>query len=146
MANGFPLAAVGGRASAMAGVSRTWMSSTLATEWVALAASLTTLRVVVEHQVPAYLTRLGGRLLGGLQSLASRHQALVAGVAGIPEMTLLELRDPSNSGRLARAAARRGLLFKRSPYNFVSLAHDDAAVDWSLGVLDESLTSLARGE
>jgi glutamate-1-semialdehyde aminotransferase len=145
MANGFPLAAVGGRDAVMAGVSRTWMSSTLATEWVALAASLTTLRVMVEQQVPAHLHRVGSRLLGGLRTLADRHQGLGVRAAGIPEMALLELQDPAHSGRLARAAARRGLLFKRSAYNFVSLAHDEAAIDWSLGVLDESLSSLARG-
>jgi glutamate-1-semialdehyde 2,1-aminomutase len=146
MANGFPLAAVAGRDAVMAGVGRTWMSSTLATEWVALAASLTTLRVVVEQKVPAHLARVGGRLFSGLQSLADTHESLGARAAGIPEMAVLELRDSSHSGRLARAAARRGLLFKRSAYNFVSLAHDEAAIDWSLGVLDESLASLARGE
>jgi glutamate-1-semialdehyde aminotransferase len=146
MANGFPLSAVAGREAVMAGASRTWMSSTLATEWVALAASLATLRVVVEQRVPAHLARVGSRLFSGLRSLADRHQGLVARAAGIPEMALLELRDPSHSGRLARAAAHRGLLFKRTAYNFVSLAHDEAAIDWSLGVLDESLSSLARGE
>src|SRR5437867_8359938 len=45
LANGFPLAAVGGRADLMAGVSRTWIASTLATEGVALAAAQTTLGV-----------------------------------------------------------------------------------------------------
>ncbi len=146
MANGFPLAAVGGRETAMAGVGRTWMSSTLATEWVALAAGLATVRVVMEQKVPAHLARVGGRLLSGLQSLADRHQGLLARAAGVPEMTLLEFRDPVDSGRLARAAARRGLLFKRSAYNFVSLAHDEVEIDWTLGVLDESLSSLSRGE
>ena len=34
IANGFPLALVGGRTDVMAGVSRTWISSTLATEFV----------------------------------------------------------------------------------------------------------------
>ena len=59
MANGFPLAAVGGTATAMSGVRRTWISSTLATEWVALAASLATLRVMVIEQVPAHIWRVG---------------------------------------------------------------------------------------
>ena len=43
------------------------------------------------------------------------------------------------SGRVARACAGRGLLFKRSAYNFPSLAHDEAAVDRTLGILDEVL-------
>jgi glutamate-1-semialdehyde aminotransferase len=146
IANGFPLAAVGGSESAMAGVSRTWISSTLATEWVALAASLATLRVMVDAKVPAHLKRVGGRLRAGLTRLAAAHPRVATGVGGIEEMCFLELRDEGLSRRFAREAARRGLLFKRSAYNFVSLAHDDATVDRSLGLLDEVLATLESGE
>ena len=146
IANGFPLAAVGGSGEVMAGVSRTWISSTLATEWVALAASLATLRVMVSEKVPAHLARAGGRLYDGLQRLAKAHDRVAAGVGGIPEMCFLELRDEGLSRRFAQSAARRGLLFKRSAYNFVSLAHDEAIVDRSLGILDEVLSALERAE
>ena len=44
---------------------------------------------------------------------------------------------------VARGCARRGLLFKRTAYNFVSLAHDDAAIDSALDVLDEVLRAAA---
>jgi len=138
LANGFPLAAVGGRADVMAGVSRTWISSTLATEWVALAAARATLAVVVEQRVPAHLGRVGARLLAGLANLARRHSSLLAGVQGIPEMCSLAFRSDAASRAVAAAAARRGLLFKRSPYNFVSLAHDEAAVDRVLDLLDQA--------
>jgi glutamate-1-semialdehyde 2,1-aminomutase len=146
IANGFPLAAVGGSEGVMAGVSRTWISSTLATEWVALAASLATLRVMVEEKVPQHLSRVGGRLHAGLARLAAAHPRVAAGVGGIAEMCFLELHNEGLSRRLAREAARRGLLFKRSAYNFVSLAHDDATVDRSLGILDEALGILESGE
>src|SRR5207247_1093971 len=55
MANGFPLAAVGGRAELMSGVAHTWISSTLATESVALAAARATLQVTVAEGVCAHL-------------------------------------------------------------------------------------------
>src|SRR5256714_7744577 len=45
LANGFPLAVVGGRADLMEHAQRTWISSTLATEAVALAAARATLAV-----------------------------------------------------------------------------------------------------
>ena len=61
-------------------------------------------------------------------------------------MCFLELRDDDRSRRLAVAAARRGLLFKRSAYNFVSLAHDEPLIDQCLGTLDECLASLERAE
>jgi glutamate-1-semialdehyde 2,1-aminomutase len=146
LANGFPLAVVGGTVSAMSGVRRTWISSTLATEWVALAAALATLQVMVERQVPAHLARVGGRLLAGLHRLARQHAGMVAGVGGVPEMCFLEFRDQAMSSRFAQAAAQRGLLFKRSAYNFVSLAHDEATIDRSLAVLEESLSVLERAE
>jgi glutamate-1-semialdehyde 2,1-aminomutase len=143
IANGFPLAAVGGRAELMAGVRRTWISSTLATEMVSLAAARATLEVMVSSGVPAHLARVGERLLTGLRTLAERHPAVVLGARGIGPMCFLECRSEPLSGRLAQGLARRGLLFKRSAYNFVSLAHDEATVDHTLDLLDDVLQALA---
>jgi glutamate-1-semialdehyde aminotransferase len=139
IANGFPLAAVGGRADLMRAVGRTWISSTLATEWVALAAARATLEVMESAAVPAHLARVGARLLAGFEVLATRHPRVVAGVAGLPEMCCLRFHDEGAGTAVAVAAARRGLLFKRSAYNFVSLAHDDAAIDAALEILGTAL-------
>jgi glutamate-1-semialdehyde 2,1-aminomutase len=143
IANGFPLAAVGGRADLMNGVRRTWISSTLATEMVSLAAAHATLAVMVSAEVPAHLERVGERLLTGLRTLAERHPAVVSAVRGIGPMCYLECRSEPLGGWLAQGLARRGLLFKRSAYNFVSLAHDQATVDHSLDLLDDVLQALA---
>jgi glutamate-1-semialdehyde aminotransferase len=59
-------------------------------------------------------------------------------------MCFLAYRDDATSAAVARGAARRGVLFKRSAYNFVSLAHDDASVDQVLDALDETLRDLGR--
>jgi glutamate-1-semialdehyde 2,1-aminomutase len=142
LANGFPLAVVGGRAAVMAGVAHTWISSTLATEWVALAAARATLTEMVARDVPRHLSRVGARLLAGLRHLAGRHPSVITGVGGLPEMCFLQFRDDGASRGLAAAAARRGLLFKRSAYNFVSLAHDETIIDHTLGVLEEALSTL----
>ena len=144
IANGFPLAAVGGRADVMEAVSRTWISSTLATEFVSLAASRATLAAMVQAQVPAHLARVGTRLLAGLRELASSHPEIGVRAAGLPEMCFLEYRDEAVSGRVATACAARGLLFKRSAYNFVSLAHDEAKVERTLTILDEALSEVRR--
>jgi glutamate-1-semialdehyde 2,1-aminomutase len=141
LANGFPLAVVGGRADLMAGVGRTWISSTLATEGVALAAARATLDVVVRDAVCAHLHRVGTRLLHGLHRLQREHAALVTGVGGVAEMCFLHFVAEHVSRDVARGCAARGLLFKRTAYNFVSLAHDDATVDRTLAVLDETLAA-----
>jgi glutamate-1-semialdehyde 2,1-aminomutase len=111
---------------------------------VALAAAKATLEVIDESGVPAHLAAVGGRLLEGFRALAARHAGVVTGVAGIPEMCHLTFRDEPLSGRVAVACAERGLLLKRSAYNFVSLAHDAAIVDRSLAILDEALSTVAR--
>jgi glutamate-1-semialdehyde 2,1-aminomutase len=144
LANGFPLAAVGGRRDVMAGVSHTWISSTLATEFVALAAAKATLEVMVDREVPDHLRRVGRRLLNGLTALRHEHPYLVSGVGGISEMCFLQYADEAVSRAVSAACAQAGLLFKRSAYNFVSLAHTDAVVDHSLELIAEALSAVAK--
>jgi acetylornithine/succinyldiaminopimelate/putrescine aminotransferase len=128
----------------MAGVTRTWISSTLATEFVSLAAAKATLEVMVNRGVPGYLQRVGRRFLNGLVALHREHPDLVAGVGGIPEMCFLQYGDEAVSRAVAAACAHAGLLFKRSAYNFVSLAHQDSIVDTSLEQLREALSTVAK--
>jgi glutamate-1-semialdehyde aminotransferase len=141
LANGFPLAAVGGRADVMAGAERTWISSTLATEAVALAAAMATIRASVAARLPHHLGRVGGILFQGLDRLAGRFPGVVAGVAGLPEMCYLRFVDPAAGGRVAWRCFERGVLIKRTAYNFVSLAHGEAEVRQGLEVLEEALAA-----
>jgi len=144
LANGFPLAAVGGRREVMEEARRTWISSTLATEMVALAAAEATLDVVVRDRVPEGLGAKGARLLDGLRGLANRHPAVVKEVAGLPEMCHVRFVSESVGALVARFAASRGLLWKRTAYNFVSLAHDDTAIGLAIEVLDASCKEVTR--
>lgn len=138
LANGFPLAAVGGRRDIMAAATRTWISSTLATEFVALAAAQATIEVMTARDVPAALGRTGRLLLDGLNGLAQEHAPAVA-VRGVPEMCFLEFTDEHASSRFAAACARDGVLFKRSAYNFVSLAHQPADIATALQAVEAAL-------
>lgn len=144
LANGFPLAVVGGRHDVMAGVGRTWISSTLSTEFVALAAARATLDLMVSRAVPQHLHRVGTRLLAGLADLYREYPDLVAGVGGLPEMCFLQYGDETVSRSVTAACAQSGILFKRSAYNFVSLAHEDSVIDHSLGVLHEALSAAVK--
>ncbi len=144
IANGFPLAVVGGRRAVMAGVTRTWISSTLATELVSLAAARATLELVERERVPTRLHQLGTRLLEGFRSLQARYPHLLTGVGGVPQMCFLQFADEAVSRTMARGAADRGLLFKRSAYNFVSLAHSETLVDQALAVLEDVVGGIER--
>lgn len=142
IANGFPLAVVGGRSDIMAGAERTWISSTLATEMPALAAARATLGVMIGESVPQRLGQIGGRLHQGLTRLSNQYPGIVPAVRGLPEMCHLEYRDEATSFAVARGSARRGVLFKRSAYNFVSLAHQPGDIDRVLGALEETIREL----
>lgn len=139
IANGFPLAAVGGPASVMRTAERTWISSTTATEFVSLAACVATLDGLEARRVPEMLGRLGAPLLEGLRQLAGRHPREIDRVIGVPEMCALAFRSDDAGGRVAAECARRGILFKRSAYNFVSAAHSPADVTRLLDALDDVL-------
>lgn len=142
LANGFPLAAVGGRAEIMRRANDTWISSTMATDFVSFAAARATLAAVREVGLPARLADTGGVLFEGLKGLAAGHADRVA-VSGIPEMCYLRFADERTSQRVAQGCARRGLLFKRNAYNFVTLAHTNADVLQALGILDAVLRETA---
>ena len=144
LANGFPLAAVGGRADLMEWVGRTWISSTLATEFVSLAAARASVDETERARVPDHLRTVGGLLERGLRHLAAAHPGLVTGFRGIAEMGYLAFVSDEVGGAVAVQMAHRGILFKRTAYNFVSLAHTEAHVSRCLAALDESLGAVAR--
>jgi glutamate-1-semialdehyde 2,1-aminomutase len=144
LANGFPLALVGGRADVMAAATHTWISSTLATESVALAAALATVAVFEGVPVCAHLHRVGTRLLHGLHRLCHEHPRVLTGVGGVAEMCFLHYANEDVSRMMASECARRGMLFKRTAYNFVSLAHDEPTVDRTLEVLRDVVGGLEK--
>ena len=78
----------------------------------------------------------------GLHRLARRHPDLVTGVGGVAEMCFLHFATEQVSSGVARGCAARGLLFKRTAYNFVSLAHDEITVDRTLGILEDVLGAI----
>ncbi|MDH3457024.1 MAG: aminotransferase class III-fold pyridoxal phosphate-dependent enzyme [Gemmatimonadota bacterium] len=128
LGNGLPIAAVAGGHDVMRVVNDTWISSTLATEMVSLAAADAVLDTFRSQDVPQHLSRVGTLLFNDFGRLAEQHPQIVRRVRGVPEMCYLEFRTPAASAQTAQAAARRSLLLKRSAYNFVSLAHTDAVL------------------
>lgn len=146
LANGFPLAAVGGSLGATEAFDRTWISSTLATEQVSLAAAHATVTVSRRDGVPGRLRESGGRLFEGLAGLARRHSRLGGVVRGVPEMCYVAFPRREVAWRVTAGMAGKGVLWKPSAYNFVSLAHTDDDIERTLGALDEVLGSVSQGD
>jgi glutamate-1-semialdehyde 2,1-aminomutase len=125
LANGFPLAALVGRADVMVRVKETWISSTLATEAVSLAAARAVLDVWERSDVAGHITAVGLRLLDGLARLEPQGGFEAV---GLPEMFLLRFADHEVERRFLLAAVERGVLLKRGAYDFPSLAHGEHEV------------------
>jgi len=130
LANGFPLAAVCGRAELMDCLKRTWVSSTLGGEASALAAAMGVLDWHEDAEVCGELARIGGEMRtlvsGALK--ASGLQGIT--LHGLDPMWFMKFEAPAAEQRFLSLAAEHGALFKRGAYNYAALSHDeDALVD-----------------
>lgn len=128
MANGFPLAAVVGRGDVMDAARDTWISSTLASEAVALAAASAVLDYHEAEEVAATLAERGRLMREAVAHAVERSGAEGVEVLGIDPMWFVRWQDPSRERRFLELALEQGVLFKRGPYNFASLAHGEEIV------------------
>jgi len=124
VAGGLPLSAVGGRREIMEAWHRVWISSTLAGETLALAATRAVLSFIRDEPVCEHVAALGARLLGGLRGLAEAHPGRLT-CFGVPEMIGVSLGDPEQEARFFPELYRRGFLLKRHGFNFTSFAHTE---------------------
>lgn len=145
MANGFPLAAVVGRAAVMGAAANTWISSTAAAESTGLAAAKAVCDWHDRVDVPARLVRTGTELRDIVS--ASLRAAPWTGVTalGPPAMWRLEAAIPERLDALVACAAREGVLLKRGAYQFASLAHDAKAIDKVESAMAVVVRSLVPG-
>jgi 4-aminobutyrate aminotransferase-like enzyme len=94
---------------------------------------------VVEH-----LRKTGQQFFDILTALAESYPAVLSGARGIPEMCYAAFQSPALSSAVAQAAVRRGLIFKRDAYNYVSLAHSDEVLASVIERLSEAVEEVAE--
>lgn len=129
MANGFPVAAVVGRAGVMDAARRTWISSTLAGDCAGLAATHAVLDWHEKEDVCATLRTVGAAMRGAVdRAIAACGLAGIA-LSGLDQMWRIEFDDAEVERRFVRHAVDHGALFKRGAYNYAALAHEDAIGD-----------------
>ena len=158
MANGFSVAAVGGRRDVMRvgsidepGMERTFLlSSTHGAEMPGLGAFLETVRIYEKENVTDLLWQYGKKLKAGLSEIAQRHGLAQHFVMDGPAISLNYLtldhdRKPSMALRTlyAQEMIKRGVLM---PWIAISQSHGDAelamtleAADGALGMLKQAL-------
>jgi glutamate-1-semialdehyde 2,1-aminomutase len=152
LGGGLPAAAYGGRRELMdriAPAGDVYQAGTLSGNPLAVAAGLATLRELDE---PAYerLGALTDRLSAGLRDAAGERPVQVASVRGLvtPFFSAAPVRDfddasasdPEAYGRFCRALLQRGIYPPASRFEawFVSLAHDETAIDRTVAAAAEA--------
>jgi glutamate-1-semialdehyde aminotransferase len=146
LANGYPLAAVAGRAVLMEQIgSSVFISSTFGGDTVSLAASLATLRRIGAGGVIEHLWRQGARVMEGFNALASEHE-VPAQMIGLAPRRVIVFQPAGGGdanvlkGLVWQECLDRGVLLGNA--NFVSLAHDDAAIEATLAAFDGALRAV----
>jgi glutamate-1-semialdehyde 2,1-aminomutase len=153
LGGGLPAAAFGGSAAAMERVAPAgdvYQAGTLSGNPLAVAAGLVTLRRL-DAAAYSRLEELTGRLVNGLSELAADRPLQLASAPGL--CTLFFSAEPvvdfatamacdlEAHARFCRAMLDRGVYPPPSQFEawFVSLAHDDAAIERTLAAAGESL-------
>lgn len=143
LANGFPLSAVVGERAVMEAATRTWISSTLAGEGVALAAAGAVLDRHAATDVCGALWSAGERQMAIARVAIAASGVAGVAVHGVPPMWFLRVEDAGRETRLLESLVGHGVLLKRGAYNFAALPHDSAAEDYLRAALVAALADSA---
>ena len=139
LSNGWPVAAVIGRRDVMHSAAGMHLSGTYHGDTAAMAAALTTLRIVEERGVADHVWALGQRLIDGLNVIARELEvpALSYGEP-FPPMPFLRFDHPHRETNDALRSAfyeamlERGILLHPRHMWFISYAHQATDIDTTL--------------
>jgi glutamate-1-semialdehyde 2,1-aminomutase len=146
LSNGFPLAAVVGHRDVMEAARRTWISSTLAGESVAIAAASAVLDAYESTDICASLATIGEAMRSSVGAAVDASGITGVSVEGIDPMWFLRFEDPQRETRFLELAAAHGVLFKRGAYNYAAMAHDEETITEIESAASAALVELLEEE
>ena len=138
LANGYPLAAFGGKKEIMSLLDRVMITTTHAGETLSLAAAKATLEILIREPVIDHIIEMGKKLMAGFDALASRAGVSASSV-GLPQVPGFRFSEESDTTRSLRQAFDRGLLrrgiFPAGQF-LLTYAHKEAIIDETLEAMD----------
>jgi glutamate-1-semialdehyde aminotransferase len=145
IANGYPLAAYGGRAAIMDKLDDVLLTSTYAGETLSLAASNETLRIIAEDRVVDHIWDMGAHLQVGFNQLAE-DLGLDAASIGLPPAPRFRFSHDPEVDTSTRTHFFKGLysrgVFAADPF-LISFSHKPSDIDETLGAMKASLEDVA---
>lgn len=150
MGNGYPIAAVIGRANVMAAAERSFISSTMWTERIGPVAALATIAAFERANAAAHLNAIGQRVQEGWRRIATAHNVPID-VGGISPLAHFGFEHPDKLALKALFISRmldRGFLATLSFYAMLShtTVHVDAYLAAADGVFAEIADAIRAGD
>jgi len=146
LGNGYPTAAVIGRADVMQAAQHSFISSTFWTERIGSVAALATIQKHGECDVATHLIRIGERIQHGLREAADRA-GLPIHVRGIAPLTHFTIDGPESQPAhtlFTQMMLDSGFLATKGFYS--TYAHTDAHVDRYLEAAEAAFRAIAAGD
>lgn len=142
LANGYPLAAVAGRADVMREMEEVFFSFTMGGETLSLAAAKAVMEKLEREPVIETIARQGAKVKTGIQALIDKHGAGdILSVSGHPSWTFLVIADHPDYDAWALKTLYLQEIFARGVLSLtthnMSYAHDDDDVKTLLNVYDQ---------
>lgn len=142
MGNGYPMAAIIGRASAMAGAEKSFISSTYWSERTGPVAAIATIRKHRKYKVHEHLDRIGTLVQEGWKA-AAKSAGLSITVGGIPPLSHFAIAD--DASKEAQRAFTRAMLtkgFLADTGFYPTFAHNESHVTRYLKAVEEVFSGL----
>ncbi len=144
IANGFPLAAVGGKREVMAMFDRVMITTTHAGETLSLAAALATLNVLEREPVFDHLNTIGKMLMAGFDDLIG-ESGLGGESYGLPVAPQFRFNGDKDRAEEMQIRFNRSLfengIFPSSPY-LLNYAHKEEHIEKTLDAMKNSVRNL----
>ena len=146
MSNGYPMAAIVGKAAVMQAAQDTFISSTYWTERIGPTAALATIRKHQSHAVAPHLIRMGEAVQSGWRE-AARRAGLPIEVSGIAPLSHFSICDES-SGQTAPTLFTQLMLaegFLADGAFYATYAHNEQHIDRYCSALETVFSTIAQG-
>jgi glutamate-1-semialdehyde 2,1-aminomutase len=144
MSNGYPMAAIIGRADVMQAAQSTFISSTYWTERIGLVAALATIRKHQRCEVPKHLIQIGKMIQDGWQKLAERTglQIEIGGIVPLGHFNFIGEQNQAARTLFTQLMLERGFLATNAFY--ATYTHQVQHVERYMEAAEEALLIVAE--
>ncbi|GGD56516.1 glutamate-1-semialdehyde 2,1-aminomutase [Paenibacillus nasutitermitis] len=147
VANGMPLSILTGKAEIMSELENVFFSFTFGGEMLSLASAKATIEEMKTHRTIDHVNAMGKLLMEQGNAIIEKHGLSERiSIQGPRAKTLFVYRESPDTllikSFLQQEMIRRGILF--TSYNYVSYSHKEEQIQYTLDVLEDSLSELSK--